>query len=88
MRGPSKADKEKWQKWADQETKRVERQRTLFAMLPDCHATDRLKQAMLDRAWALLDGGLEGTAACDALLEFLPSNDADQLLKEYFGDDE
>lgn len=87
MQGPS--DKKEFQKWAENETRRVERQRTLFNMLPDTAALDRLKQAMLDRAWDLLDGGgLEGAEAADALLEFLPSKDAESLLNEFFRDDD
>jgi hypothetical protein len=64
------------------ETKRIERQRTLWAMMPDSTAKDRLKEAMLERAWILLDSGQ--CDACDALLEFLPSKDAHKMLDEYF----
>lgn len=83
MLGPS--GKKEFEKWAFEETRRVERQRTLFAMLPDTRATDRLKQAMLDRAWVLLDAG--ECEACDALLEFIPEDEAQKLLDEFFNDD-
>jgi hypothetical protein len=67
-----------------EEEKRVERQRTLFNMLPSCDAVDRLKAAMLQRAYDLLwDGDAFG---CDALLEFLPSTDADALLNAWCAD--
>lgn len=58
--------------------KRIERQRTLFAMLPSSNATDRLRAAMLQRSYDLLwDGDCSG---CDAILEFVPSKDADKML--------
>lgn len=59
------------------EEKRVERHRTLFAMLPSTNATDRLKDAMLQRAYDLLwDGDALG---CDSLIEFLPEKDVDRM---------
>lgn len=64
--------------WTEAEDRRVERQRTLFSMLPSSHATDRLKEAMLQRAYDLLwDGDAMG---CDAILEFVPSHEATALL--------
>jgi hypothetical protein len=70
--------------WNAEEEKRVERQRTLFAMLPSSDATDRLKAAMLQRAYDLLwDGDALG---CDAILEFLPSGDVDALLNAWSAD--
>jgi hypothetical protein len=66
---------------------RIEKQRTLWAMTYPNAAKDRLKEAMLQRAWDLLDSGSEGGAeACDALLEFLPADDAEKLLNELFRD--
>lgn len=59
--------------------KRIERQRTLFAMLPSSNATDRLKAAMLQRSYDLLWDG--DTCGCDAILEFVPSRDADKMLE-------
>ena len=69
-----------------QEDKRFERQRTLFAMLASSDATDRLKEAMMQRAYDLIWDG-DGQA-CDALLEFLPSNDADAILDAWEKDQE
>lgn len=66
--------------------KRIEAQRTFFAMLPDSRAVDAFKRALLDRAWYLLDIGQ--CEACDALLEFVPSADADRMLDEYFKDED
>lgn len=67
-----------------QEEKRIERQRTLFNALPSSHATDRLKEAMLQRAYDLMWDG-DGQAT-DALLEFLPSKDADQIMDAWLND--
>lgn len=61
----------------DEDDKRTDRHRTLFAMLPSCNASDRLKTAMLQRAYDLLwDGDCLGS---DALTEFLPSKDVDRM---------
>ena len=47
-------------------------------MLPSSNSTDRLKEAMLQRAYDLLwDGDTDG---CDALIEFLPSDDVTKML--------
>jgi hypothetical protein len=63
--------------WNADEEKRVEQQRTLFGMLPSCNPTDRLKAAMLQRAYNLLwDGDCMG---CDAIAEFIPSRDIDKM---------
>lgn len=60
--------------WSPEEDKRVERQRTLFVMLPSTNATDRLKEAMMQRVYDLMwDGDCSGA---DAIAEFLPSADA------------
>lgn len=70
--------------WSAEEEKRCERQRTLFAMLPSCNATDRLKEAMLQRAYDLLwDGDCMGA---DALMEFLPSKDVEAMLSAWTDD--
>lgn len=62
---------------SDADERRIERQRTLFAMLPDNMAVDRLRSAMLQRAYDLMwDGDCSG---CDALAEFLPSAEADRM---------
>lgn len=83
MRGPS--DKRAFEKWAHEEMVRVERQRTLWAMLPDTRALDSFKAAILNRAWVLLDSG--ECEAADALLEFVPDKDAQKLLDEFFFED-
>lgn len=70
--------------YSKEDEKRIERHRTLFAMLPSCNATDRLKDAMLQRAYDLLWDG-DGLA-CDALLEFLPSNDIDRMFSAWDND--
>ena len=70
--------------WRAEEEKRVERQRTLFAMLPSSTAADRLRDAMLQRAYDLLCDG--DAAGCDAILEFVPSADADALLNAWSQD--
>lgn len=75
--------------WTAETEKRHERQRTLFAMLPSSNATDRLKEAMLQRAYDLLwDGDALG---CDALIEFLPSKEVERMMNawsEDFDDEE
>jgi hypothetical protein len=70
--------------WSAEQEKRVERQRTLFAMLPSTNATDRLKDAMLQRAYDLLwDGDSMG---CDALIEFMPERDVTRMLDAWSHD--
>jgi hypothetical protein len=66
------------------EERRIERQRTLFAMLPSCNAADWLKEAMMQRAYDLMWNG-DGFAS-DALLEFLPSKDAEIVLSAWEND--
>lgn len=68
---------------AEDET-RIKRQRTLFAMLPSCNATDRLRAAMMQRAYDLIWDGQ--ATECDALLEFLPSADAEKVLSAWEND--
>lgn len=68
----------------DEEERRIERQRTLFTMLPDIGATERLRLAMQQRAYDLMWDG--DCLACDALLEFLPSKFADEVLDGWEND--
>lgn len=63
---------------------RIERQRTLYAMLPSCNAADRLKASMMQRAYDLAWNGQ--CTECDALLEFLPSADAEKVLSAWEND--
>lgn len=70
--------------YTPEEEKRVERQRTLFAMLPSCNATDRLKERMLQRCYDLMWDG-DGLAA-DALAEFLPSKDVERMFDAWEND--
>ena len=66
------------------EQRRIDRQRSLFACLPPGHAADRLRDAIMQRAYDLLwDGDPMG---CDALIEFLPSADADKVLDAWSND--
>lgn len=64
--------------------RRVERQRTLFAMCPDLAAVERLKAAMMQRAYDLMWDG--DCSACDAILEFLPAKDATRVLDAWAND--
>lgn len=72
--------------YGPEDEKRIERQRTLFATLPSSNATDRLKLAIQQRAYDLMWDGF--CAECDALLEFLPSKDADEVLNAWDHDQE
>jgi transcriptional regulator with XRE-family HTH domain len=71
------------------EASRIRRQRALLAQLGPEGAKAALIKGLLDRAWILLDSGMEGCIAADALLEFVPEQLADELLREFFegGDD-
>lgn len=70
--------------WGPEEQARVERQRTLFAMLPPYAACDRLKGAIMQRAYDLMwDGATDGA---DALLEFLPEKEAVAVLDAWQAD--
>lgn len=63
---------------------RIERHRTLFTMLGSSNAIDRLKEAMMQRAYDLMwDGDCSG---CDALAEFLPSKDVDKMFDAWESD--
>lgn len=66
------------------QTRRIERQRTLIAMLPDIGATDRLKSAILQRAYDCMWDG--DTAGCDALIEFLPSAEVEKMFSAWESD--
>lgn len=60
---------------------RLERQRSAFDGLPAGEARTRLRELMLARAEELLSVNPE---AADALLEFLPENDRNKLLADFF----
>lgn len=70
--------------YGPEEERRIERQRSLFSMLPSCNATDRLKNAIMQRAYDLLWEGF--STECDTLLEFLPSKDTDKVLSSWESD--
>lgn len=62
----------------DAERKRISRQRNCFTFLPVTTTVETLKNTMLQRAYDLLwDGHAE---ECDAILEFLPIRDVEQML--------
>lgn len=67
-----------------EEEKRIEQQRTLFAMLPDTGAVDTLKEAMMQRVYDLMWDG--DCVACDALAEFLPWAAADEAFSAWDND--
>jgi len=67
-----------------EDEKRIERQRTLFATLPDTGAVDALKEAMMQRAYDLMWDG-DGLA-CDAIAEFLPPAAADEVFNAWDND--
>lgn len=66
------------------EEKRIERQRTLFTMLGDTRVIDRLKAAMLQRAYDLMWDG--DCTATDALVEFLPRADVERMFDAWMED--
>jgi hypothetical protein len=69
---------------AAEEQKLIERQRTLFNILPDSQRKTALKDAMLQRSYDLLwDGDARG---CDALIEFLPSDEVEAMLNAWTND--
>jgi hypothetical protein len=72
------------QKHLEAERRRIGRQRTLFTMLPQYSVVDRLKEAMLQRAYDLLCDGTGEEA--DAILEFVPEKDAMALLDAWVED--
>ena len=72
--------------WNTEEDKRVDRQRTLFNALRISPEKVALQTAMMQRAYDLLwDGDASG---CDALIEFLPSMAAEELLQAWQDDQE
>lgn len=75
------ADRKAEGRFDDDQQKRIERQRTLFAMLPSGNAADRLKAAMLQRCYDLMWDG-DGLA-CDALAEFLPSAEVEKMFEAW-----
>lgn len=68
----------------DEQRKRIDRQRTLFNMLPNGSAKEALKKAALQRAYDLLWDG--NCAGCDAVTEFLPSMDVEGMLSDWGSD--
>jgi hypothetical protein len=72
------------QGWTKEDEARVSRQRNVFTMMPDCAGVDRFKEAMMQRAYDLLWDGF--ATECDAVLEFLPSKDADAVLNAWDND--
>ena len=78
-----KARKQKaWAKWVAQENARIARQRRWLDRPGPVRKG--LITAMLNRAWELLDAG--ECEAADALLEFVPHDQAVALLDEFFKD--
>lgn len=71
--------------WAASERERVRRQRTYLTSLSG-PLRDAMVTRMLDRAWTLLESA--ECEAADALLEFVPAEDAERLLAEFFPDAE
>lgn len=69
----------------DKELRRIEHQRNLFAQVYPSTAKDRLRDGLLARAREILLEQGDGEAA-DAILEFLPSADAERLLDQVFAE--
>lgn len=79
--------------WAEREalhrrnaSLRFDRHQRLAASLPGCPEVRALRKAMLDTAWRLLDE--TRCEEADAILEFLPPDQARALLDEYFYEDD
>lgn len=68
----------------DRDEKRIANQRNLFTFLPPGPSVERLKEGMLQRAYDLLWNG--AAEECDAILEFLPSRDAEAMLDAWSDD--
>lgn len=81
----SKKEREKRDAEFQKERDRIVSQQALFEALPSDPAVALLKEAMLDRAWRLIDDGKCEEA--DAILEFLPEPDVTKLLAEYFDEE-
>ncbi len=69
-----------------EEIKRIERQRTAFAMVMPTASVTAFKQALLQRAYDLMYEGQ--VLACDALVEFLPADDVDRMFECWRNDTE
>jgi hypothetical protein len=74
-----------YEKWAAEERARIAYQRKPLTQSKPGPVRQALIKRMLDRAWALLDAG--ECEAADALLEFVPADQAETLLNEFFPDD-
>lgn len=75
-------DEARFKEWCAEQEARCARQRSAWNAVYPNGAKDRFRDAMLQRAWELLEAG-EAEAA-DALLEFLPEADGRKLLDEFF----
>lgn len=71
-------DKLASQAYQEAEERRIAAQRNLFTFLMPSAAKELLLQGMLKRAEDLFYAGK--SKECDAILEFVPSADADRLL--------
>ncbi len=68
----------------DEEQRRIERQRSLFSVLPDVSSVERLRHAMKQRVYDLMWDG--DTMGADALAEFLPDKDATEAFEAWESD--
>jgi hypothetical protein len=80
-----RANRRAYDRWAAAEAVRCRQQREPLSSRRRGPWRGRLIEMMLDRAWLLLDSG--EAEACDALLEFVPEDRAEALLREYFKED-
>ena len=69
-----------------QENARIEEQRRIFALLPDTPEVELLKEGMMQRAYDLMWEGF--ALETDAILEFLPSECADEVLNAWDNDEQ
>ena len=79
-RGPTKEEIEA----RERDEKRVAHQRNLFMFLAPSIAVETLKEGMLQRAYDLLSEG--EASGCDAISEFLPSRDVEEMLNAWLDD--
>lgn len=80
MKKPTPAELEE----REREERRIAHQRNAFTFLHPSAQVDALKRAMLQRAYDLLwEGNCE---ACDAITEFLPSRDVEEMLAAWLHD--
>jgi len=70
----------------EDEERRIGRQRTAMAMIPDSRAKRALMEAMLQRAYDLMWDGR--ATECDAILEFLPGASVEQMFAAWQSDQE